>query len=92
MTGGKEERFPLRTRIEVEWVDSSSRGQWDSVEGYKIKTARALRIRSIGYLLRSDRSEIVLIQSMGVNADVADSVTIPRGCVKTVRRLSGGLK
>lgn len=73
-------------RIEVDWEDSGSAGGWESRKDSAKKDV--LLCRSIGYVIRSDEKCIILSQSQCAVGDrVSDTITIPRACVKRVRRL-----
>ncbi len=81
----------------VEWVDSSSvhTDVWGSVNEAVAKgTAASLRpCISVGFLVYEDRECLVLVphlQGLPIDADDSGSgdMTIPRGAVKRVRRLS----
>jgi hypothetical protein len=74
--------------VEVEWIDSNSEGGWSSVEQY-LKSATAgdtLACRSTGYLFHKDKRSLTLVQSQSQKSGyVADSITIPRFAVKSLR-------
>lgn len=79
------DKYALRCLVEVEWEDSNSHGNWGSKDEYaKLTTAQC---RSVGYLLRSDRKEIHLVQSVDTKGKMADSISIPRGCVRRIKRI-----
>jgi hypothetical protein len=86
-------RYPFgRTMpVIVEWEDSASSGRWGTRDDYHKKAKSSLGpIRSVGWLNRSDRTAVQLLQSQSAaNGDVADAVTIPRGCVRRIIRLKG---
>ena len=77
-------KFPI---VEVEWLDSVCTGGWRDEEDYAKEYPPAI-IRSAGYLLRSDRSQVVIIQSRDPkNSNASDSISIPRSAVKKMVRL-----
>ena len=83
-------KWPLGTIIEVEWVDHCGRGGWAKPESYRQETCDPCR--SVGYLLREDEHEIVLIQSMAHSTgNVNDSIIIDKRTVSS-RRVIGKSK
>ena len=78
---------------EVTWVDSTMRGRWDSEAEYLnwAKQVEDQPHRSVGYVMRSSKRSIVLIQSRSDYADGyrsrSDAVSIPRSAVLSVKRL-----
>ncbi len=79
--------MPKKLRIvEVEWVDSCVKGGWRMREEY-LEGKGLSQCRTVGYLLRSDRQEVMVVQSQSNTGGVADSMTIPRRCVKKIRYL-----
>jgi len=81
--------WPLKTRVEVEWRDSMSRGGWESAASHRSQRAVG-PIRSIGFLLQSDKDVVQLAQSMsGLTGHVTDTITIPRENVVRMRKVRG---
>lgn len=77
-------KYPM---VEVEWVDSVRTGGWRTVEDYE-RAAGSAVCRSIGYTFKSNRKDIVLVQSLDPgNGNVTDSISIPRSAVRKVTRL-----
>ena len=72
--------------VEVEWVDSCIDGGWRMKEAYLTNEGVA-QCCSIGYLLRSSRKEVMMVQSQTNSGKVSDSISIPRSCVKKMRYL-----
>ena len=72
--------------VEVEWIDSSSGcSTWRFPEDQDVD---ALPCKTAGYLLKKDRKSVVIFQSQASSGHVADSMTIPRSCVKEIRVLA----
>ena len=71
--------------VEVEWRDSVSRGRWSTREDYSKETPA--NCTSVGYLLKSDREKVIIVQSTEEKSYVLDSITIPRSCVQAIRKL-----
>jgi hypothetical protein len=80
-------KFPVSTLVEVDWVDSASRGRWDSLENYRNEVTA--KCRSAGYLITKNKRVVILLQTQSVNTmnDALDSITIPRGCITRIRHL-----
>ena len=82
-------KWPMKKILEVFWVDSCSRGRWDSLTNYQ-KEVPAL-CRTVGYLVKQTRTYITLALSQGdmtaMSNNVLDSISIPRGCVTRIRQL-----
>ena len=86
MSNGK---WPVNVRVEVEWVDSCTRGNWDSLERHR-KESRPSRCRSIGYLIESSDRCITVAQSMSTDSqNISDTMSIPRKAITRVRRIQG---
>ncbi len=82
-------KWPLNTRVEVEWVDSCTNGKWASVDVHRAESRPSL-CRSIGYLLERSDKRVVVAQSMSTDTGhVSDTMAIPRVAVKRMRRIVG---
>lgn len=80
-------RVPLRTKVEVTWRDSTSRGGWDTVASHR-KRCDVGPCYSVGYLLTKNKDVVQLAQSQSsTNQDVNDTITIPREAIQKIRRL-----
>lgn len=76
--------------VQVTWNDAKSHGGgWQTIED-TIKNARGpFEVSSVGYLLKRNKKELILAQTLTKNGLAADTITIPSGFVHKVRRLSG---
>lgn len=84
-------KWPLTTLVEVEWVDSCTGGGWRSKAAY-LEDAHPTICRTIGYLLKKDTQEVVVVQTMSASTGhVSDSMAIPRVAVRKIRVLKDGL-
>ena len=79
--------------VEVTWLDSTMRARWDSEVEY-LKWAKEVEgqlHRSVGYVMRSTKRSVVLVQSISDYADGycsrSDAVSIPRCAVLSVKAL-----
>lgn len=80
------EKWPQKTIVEVSWLDACVQGKWGRKDDY-LKEGPML-CRTAGYLLKKDKSVVIIVQSQSVAGGVADSMTIPRSCVTKIRRLT----
>ena len=71
--------------VEVEWKDANAGGGWRSREEYEKQRPSACR--TAGYLLVRNRQHVIIIQSQD-NKGVADSITIPRSEITSIKRLT----
>ncbi len=72
--------------VEVEWVDSCSLSGWRDVEEHREHNGIA-KCATVGYLLRSNRKEVTVVQSWNDNEGAHSSMSIPRCAVKKIRYL-----
>ena len=83
----KKPRWPLHVRVEVEFVDSCTRGTWSSLEEHRRESSPSL-CRSVGYLLERTATHVTVAQSISSHSQsVADTMSIPRACVRAIKRL-----
>lgn len=74
--------YPL---VEVTWVDSTGTPGWQ-----REIQVKPLVCHTAGYLMRSSRNSVVVALSVSEERSAntcADTMTIPRGSVKRIRRL-----
>lgn len=76
--------------VQVTWHDAKSHGGgWQTIAD-TIKNARGpFEVSSVGYLLKRNKKELILAQTLTKNGLAADTITIPRGFVHKVRHLHG---
>ncbi len=74
--------------VEVEWVDSTSRGGGRYEDDY-LKDTGPAKCKSAGYLLAKNPSHVMLVQSIDTENPeyMMDVITIPRKAVLSVREL-----
>lgn len=78
--------------VEVEWVDSQRvELGWEPRSEYRKAHRASLRHSSTGYVLRSDKRALTLIQSyQHVGGHVTTGITIPRPAIVRQRTLAKG--
>jgi hypothetical protein len=71
--------------VEVTWVDSYTQHGWKPTTDFL--EDQGFDCKSVGYLIQKSAEWVQLIQTQGPNDKLADSITIPRACVKKIRSL-----
>jgi hypothetical protein len=90
--------WPLKTyvRVEIHWVDSTSRTGWHRVDEFNEETKRAggpMPMITTGFLIDQTKDYISVAGTIGYSKEdslcgkACDFMTIPRGCIKKVKRL-----
>ena len=74
-------KLPL---IVVEWEDATSRSSWEDEKDADFKVSLN---HSMGWRIRCDRKYVLLIRQRGEFDDCADRLKIPRGCIRSIRRI-----
>jgi hypothetical protein len=74
--------------VEVEWEDATATGGWQDLRDIKGEPAMLQKVRTVGYLCRSDAQSVVLAQNVSDSDKGADTMAIPKSCVKRIRRLA----
>lgn len=73
-----------RKVVQVRWADIVAGGGWRSEDAAR-KSQPAACV-SVGYVLRRTRSTLVLASSWSEDGEVLQTIVIPRGAVKSVRK------
>jgi len=68
----------------IEWNDSFFTHGWKPKDEFK--SMGAAPCVSLGVIVNSNKDSVTLVLSLGRD-DYADSMTIPRGCIKRIRYL-----
>ncbi len=69
----------------IEWVDSNIIHGWR--ESQDVVEDRIACCQTIGYLEREDNEKVVLIMGISNYGLVFECITIPKGCIKSIRIL-----
>jgi hypothetical protein len=82
----------MSRRVEVEWIDSTTRTGWmSSEEADAVVHDESLLHRSIGWVYREEDFGLALIQSKADNYDsIANLLLIPRVAIRKVTNLRAG--
>lgn len=75
----KKVNFPI---VEVLWDDICTAGGWRST-----RRNRPVECITVGYLTAQDKESITVTGSFNGMGDFSDLTAIPRGCVRSVKRL-----
>ena len=80
-------KWPLGKIVEVSWDDSNGYGRWSSLSD--LSQHGAASCKSVGYLLKQDKKEIVLVgtQAQVNEGDGMQTLAIPMGCVTKIRKV-----
>ena len=82
-------KWPLNTRVEIEFVDACTNGNWNSVDVHRRDSHPSL-CRTIGYLVEHTAKYVTVAQSISSNSqNCADTMSVPRAAVKRMRRVKG---
>lgn len=74
---------PLHKIVEVDWVDITSRQNWEDIED--ALTFEPVLIKTVGYLLNKDAKNIRLVMSQSNDMGVAIVKIIPLGVVRKIK-------
>lgn len=78
-------RWPYRTIVEIQWEDAVSKGGWQCSQNAGIEY-KGSPCRTVGYLVRKTRTEVVIAQNTSCNEqDVGEVMVIPLGIVRKTR-------
>ena len=72
--------------VEVTWVDSAFNRGWGSHEN-KVRDMNIETCRTVGFLLAKTTREVKVAQSLSDDS-FADGISIPRECVRRIKRLA----
>lgn len=79
---------PIRQQahaVEVVWIDSAFHRGWGSHEN-KVREMQIETCRTVGFLLEKTSRVVKVAQSVS-DGTFADGISIPRRCVKSIKRL-----
>lgn len=86
MAQRRKAEYPLNKLMEIEWLDSATKGGWNHHDNYQEEAQTSL-CKSVGYVLKDNKDMIVLVQTQSVTQNVTDSIAVPKGCIVKVRKL-----
>ncbi len=70
-------------KVKVEWCDATADGGWKTFDS--MRKEDPVEVTSIGYMIRNDKHRVQVVQSVCSNGKVAESLTIPKGWIKSVK-------
>ena len=76
-----------RPLVLVEWEDISGTSTWSSEEEIQ-KDAKPIFCQTVGWRLPSKNKRVInIVATRTEQGDASDRTTLPRGCVRSIRRL-----
>ena len=76
--------WPVRTFVEVTWIDSCTRSAWEHVNVYQ--HTKPVVCKTAGYLFEDTPTYITVVLSQTEEGDLNASMTIPKAVVTAIRR------
>ena len=71
--------------IVVEWEDTSGSNVWINEEA--AKATEPVHCTTVGWKIELTSKKLVICATKSEEGDYSDRSTIPRGCIKSIRRL-----
>lgn len=71
--------------VEVKWDDISGQSGWDTPEN--VKKTEPVACITVGWQVKSTAKKLILVSTQSDNKTYSDRNTIPKGCVKSIRRI-----
>ena len=76
--------------VQVTWHDAKSQGGgWREIKDLAQFARGPFECSSVGWLLKRNKKEIILAQTLSKSGLGTDTITIPRGFIWKVRHLNG---
>jgi len=90
--------WPLKTytRVEIHWVDSTSRTGWERIDEFNAETKRGggpMPMISTGFFIDRTKKYTTIAMTIGYDRQTGlcgkacDFIIIPNGCITRMRRL-----
>ena len=73
-------------RVKIAWIDSTSNYDGWVSKKEMAKEFKCLTIKTSGYVIRERKQEIVIAHSVSEGGSVLGVITIPKGCIKSIKR------
>lgn len=83
--------FPLKKLVEVIWEDMTTVNTGWLSPAQALNGAFAMPIKTVGYVLSEDDTNLILVmlQSSANDGEVGVTAVIPRGCIRRMKILKG---
>lgn len=80
--------------VEIEWCDSFSSTGWATkAEVMDMATSKDVICKTVGYLFHHNKDYITVLQSVALhNGDGENTMTIPRGLIKKLKKIGKGIR
>lgn len=75
-------KLPL---IEIIWDDISGQSGWDTLEN--VKKTEPVVCTTVGWQVKSTAKKLIVVSTHSDNKTYSDRNTIPKGCIKSIRRI-----
>ena len=75
-------KLPL---VKVEYDDVTGQSGWDTPEN--IKKTEPVGCITVGWQVKSTAKKLVIVSTQSDNKTYSDRNTIPKGCIKSIKRL-----
>jgi len=75
-------KLPL---IEVEWEDIAGQAGWQNEE--QVKATEPIHCVNVGWQIKSTAKKLIICAGRNDQGDYSDRSTIPKGCIKSIRRI-----
>jgi hypothetical protein len=79
--------MPKSGLVIVTWYDSATMDEWQGREDATRRGAQLAKVKTVGFLLKITRRAVVVAGSWSDADMVSETFSIPRKCVKRIRRV-----
>lgn len=76
-------KFPVQKIVEVDWKDACGQAGWDDIEEHR--SLEPMPCKSVGYLLKKNKTEIVLAFCQAGHGGINSSMCIPMVWVSKIK-------
>lgn len=84
-TKSKKQNWRKLPLIMVEWNDTSGTASWATEK--QAKESEVILCKTVGWRLKTTGKKLIMAASCNTTGDYADRSTIPKGCIKSIRRI-----
>ncbi len=77
-------RIPKKQRVEVDWIDSGFSNRWERLSHVDDSIPHCT---ALGYCIKKTRDVIVMATCISDSGEAGPQTTIPRACVKAIRKV-----
>jgi hypothetical protein len=73
--------------VEIIWNDAYSKNGWKCDQDIREMAQRGIVCKSVGYLVRESKKYMVLAHGLSEDNNFQDLFSIPKGCIRSVRKI-----